>query len=78
MSSETESHQGPRQFGRVNWRGFWTLYVKEVRRFLNVATQTILAPMITTLLFLAIFTLALGGRARAPGDRELLEGYLDR
>jgi ABC-2 type transport system permease protein len=68
MTAPSNSHPGPRIFGAVNWRGFWTLYVKEVRRFLNVATQTIVAPMITTLLFLAIFTLALGGRARAPGD----------
>src|SRR3546814_14368612 len=50
-----------RHIGRVNWRGLWTLYMKEVRRFLNVFTQTLLAPMVTTLLFLAIFTLALGG-----------------
>jgi ABC-2 type transport system permease protein len=51
---------GPRHIGLVNWRGLWTLYVKEVRRFLNVFTQTVLAPMVTSLLFLAIFTLALG------------------
>lgn len=50
----------PRLIGAVNGRGLWTLYVKEVRRFLNVSTQTLLAPVITTLLFLAIFTLALG------------------
>jgi ABC-2 type transport system permease protein len=68
MTFPVHSHPGPRQFGPVNWRGFWTLYVKEVRRFLNVFTQTLVAPMVTTLLFLAIFTLALGGRARAPGD----------
>ena len=49
-----------RVMGLVNWRGLWTLYEKEVRRFLNVFTQTLLAPMVTTLLFLAIFTLALG------------------
>lgn len=52
---------GPRQFGRVNWIGWRSLYHKEVRRFLNVATQTVFAPVVTTLLFLAIFTLALGG-----------------
>lgn len=45
----------------VNWRGFFTLYVKEVRRFFKVQTQTVWAPAITTLMFLAIFTLALGG-----------------
>lgn len=51
----------PRRFGRVNWIGLQTLYLKEVRRFLAVWTQTLLAPMVTTLLFLAVFTLALGG-----------------
>ena len=48
---------------RVNWRGLWTLYVKEVRRFLKVGAQTVLAPVVTTLLFFAVFTLALGRRA---------------
>ncbi len=57
----------PRLIGRVNGRGLWTLYVKEVRRFLNVFTQTLLAPMITTLLFLAIFTLALGRSVQQVG-----------
>jgi ABC-2 type transport system permease protein len=55
---------GPRLMGAVNWRGLWTLYLKEVRRFLNVFTQTLMAPVITTLLFLAIFALALGGAGR--------------
>ncbi|MTI11220.1 ABC transporter permease [Curvivirga aplysinae] len=50
----------PRRFGRINWIGASYLYVKEVKRFLNVFTQTVAAPVITTLLFLAIFTLALG------------------
>ncbi len=43
----------------VNWIGVWTLYEKEVRRFLKVITQTVFAPVVTSLLFLAIFTLAL-------------------
>ncbi len=50
---------GVRSVGLVNARGLWTLYCKEVQRFLNVFTQTVLAPVVTTLLFLAIFTLAL-------------------
>jgi ABC-2 type transport system permease protein len=53
-----------RPIGRVNWRGLWTLYEKEVRRFLNVFTQTLVAPVVTSLLFLAIFHLAIGGRGR--------------
>lgn len=44
----------------INRRGLWTLYIKEVRRFLKVQTQTIWAPAVTTLLFLVIFTVALG------------------
>ena len=58
----------PRRIGRVNWLGVWTLYVKEVRRFLNVLTQAVFAPVITALLFLAIFTLALERAVEvAPG-----------
>ena len=46
----------------VNWVGLKTLYVKEVRRFFKVQLQTIWAPAITTLLYLVIFTVALGSR----------------
>lgn len=48
----------------VNWGGLKTLYVKEVRRFFKVQLQTIWAPAITTLLFLVIFTVALGREGR--------------
>lgn len=44
----------------MNWLGLWTLYWREVRRFTKVYTQTLLAPIVTTLLFLAIFAVALG------------------
>jgi ABC-2 type transport system permease protein len=53
-----------RRIGRVNWIGLWTLYSREVQRFFKVVLQTVLAPSITTLLFLAIFMLALGGADR--------------
>jgi ABC-2 type transport system permease protein len=49
----------------VNWGGLKTLYVKEVHRFFKVQLQTIWAPAMTTLLFLIIFTVALGGGRRA-------------
>ncbi len=54
----------PRQIGKINGRGLWTLYTKEVRRFMSVWLQTVMAPVVTTLLFLAIFYLALGGAVR--------------
>lgn len=56
-----------RKIGAVNWLGLWTLYVREVRRFLKVYMQTVAAPVVTTLLFLAIFLLALGGQTRMIG-----------
>ncbi|WP_375381053.1 ABC transporter permease [uncultured Sphingomonas sp.] len=46
----------------VNWGGLRTLYVKEVRRFFKVQLQTVWAPAIQTLLYLVVFTTALGGR----------------
>lgn len=48
----------------VNRIGLLALYMKEVRRFLKVQTQTIWAPAVTTLLFLVIFTVALGREGR--------------
>jgi ABC-2 type transport system permease protein len=52
----------------INWGGLRALYVKEVRRFFKVQLQTIWAPALTTLLFLAIFTVALSGQGPArPG-----------
>lgn len=58
----------PRQYGKVNWIGLWTLYKKEVHRFIKVFTQTIASPVITTFLYYAVFALALGGMVRTVGD----------
>jgi len=48
----------------INWGGMFALYVKEVRRFFKVQLQTIWAPAITTLLYLVIFTVAMGSTGR--------------
>src|SRR5438067_12948045 len=48
----------------INTGGLKTLYIKEVRRFFKVQMQTVWAPAITTLLYLAIFTVALGRGGR--------------
>ena len=48
----------------INWIGVWTLYKREVWRFVKVWNQTVLAPVVTTLLFLAVLMLALGDNAR--------------
>ena len=51
---------GKRRFGLVNWYGTWTLYKKEVLRFLIVWIQTIFSPLISSLLFLLVLSLAIG------------------
>ena len=49
-----------KNFGFINWIGFWTLYKKEVLRFLIVVIQTIISPLVTSLLFLLVLSLAIG------------------
>ena len=56
-----------------NWIGLRTLYVREVRRFSKVYTQTIIAPVVTTLLFLAVFSLALGGSHRVVAGLSFMQ-----
>jgi ABC-2 type transport system permease protein len=58
----------PRPVGAVNWIGLATLIRKEIHRFLKVWVQTVAAPVVTTLLFYAVFALALGGVVRMVGD----------
>jgi len=70
MAEQTSlaADMGVRRFGRVNWMGTWTLMEREVRRFLNVWSQTIMAPLINAGLLLMIFTLAIGpGRGDVMG-----------
>ena len=53
---------GVRRFGRVNWLGTWTLVRREISRFMNVWSQTVMAPLINAGLFLMIFTIAIGSQ----------------
>jgi ABC-2 type transport system permease protein len=57
---ENKYQIGVRRFGLVNWIGIYSLYVKEVSRFLIVWAQTLLSPLVSSLLFLSVLTLALG------------------
>lgn len=47
-----------------NTLGVYTLCKREIWRFMKVWNQTVIAPVITTLLFLAIMTLAMGANKR--------------
>ena len=66
---ENKYQIGVRRFGLINWIGFYSLYVKEVSRFLIVWAQTLLSPLVSSLLFLSVLTLALGN------DRGNVLGY---
>jgi ABC-2 type transport system permease protein len=63
-SNWVQAEPGVPTIRNVNWGGLKTLYVKEVRRFFKVQLQTVWAPAVTTLLFLVIFTVALGRSGR--------------
>ena len=51
----TPSAANAQPLGNWNPRGAWTLLVKEVRRFMSVIGQTVLAPVITAVLYLLVF-----------------------
>ena len=51
---------GVRRFGFINWIGFKSLWLKECNRFITVWQQTLLSPLVSSLLFLSVLSLALG------------------
>ena len=57
----------------TNWLGLYTLYMREVLRFFKVYTQTIIGPIVTSLLFLAVFSLAIGRTDTMVGSVTFLE-----
>lgn len=53
--------------GFRSWIGFWTVFQRESMRYLKIAVQTIFAPFLSELLFLAVFGGMYGSRA-LPGE----------
>lgn len=64
-----------RTYGLLNWMGLRTLYIKEVRRFMKVAPQTILAPIISNLLFMTVFVLAFA-QTRGIGEGAATDNFI--
>ena len=58
----------PVHIATVNWVGLGTLYKREVQRFMKIAMQSLVAPVITSVLFLMVFSVAFGERASFAGD----------
>lgn len=51
----------PRVYDGINWEGLKTLYLREVKRFWKVGMQTLAAPVVTALLYMLVFVVAVGG-----------------
>ena len=62
--SWVRTNPGEATLNGVNWGGLKTLYIKEVRRFFKVQLQTVWGPAVTTMLYLIIFTVAMGRTGR--------------
>lgn len=54
----------------INWYGAFTLLKKEIWRFTKVYHQTLLSPVVNIMLFLAVFTLSVGGHLKEIGGVE--------
>src|SRR5579872_7063945 len=52
----------PRSYSGINWDGLRALYLREVRRFWKVGFQTLAAPIVTALLYMMVFVVAVGGQ----------------
>ena len=46
----------------IGWRSTWSIYTRELMRFLRTAFQSVLAPVLTTSLYFIVFGAAIGGR----------------
>jgi len=67
IPAETVLPPQPRAYHGVNWAGLQTLYVREVRRFFKVGMQTLAAPVVTALLYMLVFVVAVGGGREVHG-----------
>ena len=63
ISAPAVTPPAPRDYNGVNWVGLNTLYQREVRRFWKVGTQTLAAPVVTALLYMLVFVVAVRGAA---------------
>ncbi|PHS79411.1 MAG: multidrug ABC transporter permease [Rhodospirillaceae bacterium] len=61
------------QIRTSNMIGLYTLYMREIHRFLKVYTQTIIGPIVTSLLFLSVFVLAMGRDVNVVGSIPFME-----
>ncbi|MBO6769522.1 MAG: ABC transporter permease [Erythrobacter sp.] len=54
----------------ISWRSTWSIYTRELMRFLRTAFQSVLAPVLTTSLYFIVFGAAIGNRMPDLGGVE--------
>lgn len=64
---------GPRRYGAVNWRGLRTLVLKDLHRAFKDYRYSILGPVVSSLLLLAVFALALSRDGPYVGELTYLQ-----
>jgi ABC-2 type transport system permease protein len=52
----------------LKWTPFFSLFKKEITRFLRVVIQTLLIPLVNSFLYLLIFGVSLGAHINTPGE----------
>jgi ABC-2 type transport system permease protein len=67
FSAESVLPPEPRAYRGINWDGLRALYIREVRRFWKVGLQTLAAPIVTALLYMMVFVVAVGGSRQVEG-----------
>ena len=67
MPAETVLPPLPRDYPGINWMGLKTLYLREIQRFWKVGMQTLAAPVMTALLYMLVFVVAVGGGREVHG-----------
>lgn len=75
--TQTENSPHPllraREIKGINTVGLYTLIRREISRFVVVYAQTIITPVVTTLLFYTVFALAFGGISKEIGGIPFLQ-----
>ncbi|MEJ0066545.1 MAG: ABC transporter permease [Caulobacteraceae bacterium] len=67
LSADAVLPPQPRAYRGINWDGLRALYIREVRRFWKVGLQTLAAPIVTALLYMMVFVVAVGGSRQVEG-----------
>ncbi len=69
----SDGYRSPRSFGRANWLGVRTLFARELGRYWKEWPETVVAPVFSTLVYIAVFALALGPDRGTEDGRALLQ-----